>query len=200
MSKKLWVGLFVGSLSLFLVGLLPLIVVMLSLGNKMSTGTGEILLMIAAFGAIQFVIVQTVYTFCLLAKMWGAIQDGQTEITVGKAIGFLFIPFFSIYWIFRAWGSFPTEYNNFIDRHGLNIPYLSTNVYLYYPLLMILAAVLPGPVLLLPFFFIAVISKTCDAINDLCDAFEEKQKAALLNPAINHNDKVSAPRQFLANV
>jgi hypothetical protein len=38
----------------------------------------------------------------LLHKAWASIQDGQTSVSPGKAVGFLFIPFYNFYWIFRA--------------------------------------------------------------------------------------------------
>jgi hypothetical protein len=37
--------------------------------------------------------------------------------TPGKAIGFCFIPFFNLYWIFIAFSQWAKDYNKFI-RHG----------------------------------------------------------------------------------
>jgi hypothetical protein len=53
----------------------------------------------------------------LLARCWGTIQDGVTGISTGKAIGFLFIPFFNFYWVFQAFHGLSREMNRFVDRH-----------------------------------------------------------------------------------
>ena len=74
----------------------------------------------------------------VLAKMWGSIQDGQTPISVGKAIGFLFIPIFNYYWLFRAWGGFPKEYQNYSDRYGLNLSAPSRFAFFAYPIFQII--------------------------------------------------------------
>lgn len=76
------------------------------------------------FAYLQLVVVHAVYNFVLLARMWRTIQDGQTTVTVRRAIGFLFMPFFNVYWIFRAWGSFPGEYNRYVDRYDLPVALL----------------------------------------------------------------------------
>jgi hypothetical protein len=53
----------------------------------------------------------------LLGRCWSTIQDGMTEISVGKAIGFLFIPFFNFYWVFQAFHGLSREMNRFVDQH-----------------------------------------------------------------------------------
>jgi hypothetical protein len=52
-------------------------------------------------------------------KGWAALQDGHARTTPGKAIGFLFIPIFSIYWMFIAIGAWGSEYNKFAGRNGV---------------------------------------------------------------------------------
>ena len=113
-----------------------------------------------------FLVVAIVYNFVILAKMWGPLQDGVNPITVGKAIGFLFIPVFSAYWIFRAWGSYPTEYNNFLQRHGLAAPPLVTRVFWAFPVGLLLQALLL-PALFLPPVFAILVARVCDAVNNL---------------------------------
>jgi hypothetical protein len=55
----------------------------------------------------------------LIYKAWSAIQDGQARTTPGKAVGFLFIPLFNIYWLFIAIGSWGKEWNAFASRRGV---------------------------------------------------------------------------------
>ena len=56
----------------------------------------------------------------LLYKMWAAIQPAST--TPGKAVGFLFIPFFNFYWIFRAYWYWAKDYNALRTSRNLQAP------------------------------------------------------------------------------
>ncbi len=55
-----------------------------------------------------------------LYRAWSAIQGHpQVESTPGKAVGFMFIPFFSLYWIFIAYGKWAKQYNEFVRINQL---------------------------------------------------------------------------------
>jgi hypothetical protein len=58
----------------------------------------------------------------LIYKMWDAIQDGPARTTPGKAVGFLFIPFFNFYWIFQAYWGWTKDYNAYGAQKGLGLP------------------------------------------------------------------------------
>lgn len=53
----------------------------------------------------------------LLYMMWSAIQDGHARTTPDKAVGFLFIPFYNIYWVFIAVNGLAYDLNKYIRRH-----------------------------------------------------------------------------------
>lgn len=130
--------------------------------------------------AIALFIYAVVIAFVLLYKAWKAIQDGYARTSPGKAVGFLFIPFFNLYWVFQAFWGFAKDYNAYIRRHYageqgvLSIPELSTNLFLAYCILSlvggfssyvpILGFILQIATLVI---FIMVINKLCDAINNL---------------------------------
>lgn len=58
--------------------------------------------------------------FCVLVhKMWSAVQDGQEPTTPGRAVGLLFVPFYNLYWVFRALPGWASAYNAFAARQGL---------------------------------------------------------------------------------
>jgi hypothetical protein len=59
----------------------------------------------------------TVLDFILLYYFWKTIQDGRASTTPGKAVGFLFIPFFNFYWVFRALYCLARDQNRFINYH-----------------------------------------------------------------------------------
>jgi hypothetical protein len=58
-----------------------------------------------------------VLQYILLYRFWNIIQDGFARTTPGKAVGFLFIPFFSFYWLFVAFFGLSKDMNGFIERH-----------------------------------------------------------------------------------
>lgn len=69
-------------------------------------------------------LVTMILQFVLLYRLWKIIQDGVTRTTPGKAVGYLFIPGYNLYWYFRAFRGFSIETNAFIDRHYILHPEL----------------------------------------------------------------------------
>lgn len=130
--------------------------------------------------AIALLIYALVIALVLLYKAWKVIQDGQARTSPGKAVGFLFIPFFNLYWIFQAYWGFAKDYNAYVQRHhdvsegGISIPELSTNLFLAYCIMSLVGGFLSsipilGFILQIATLVIAimVINKLCDAINNL---------------------------------
>ncbi|MDA2914455.1 hypothetical protein MYX77_10985 [Acidobacteriia bacterium AH_259_A11_L15] len=108
--------------------------------------------------------------FVLWYRAWAAIQDGHARTTPGKAVGFLLIPFFNLYWAFQAIWGFAKDYNSYVDRHSLNIAKLPEGLFLAYPIL-VLVGIIPMLGLLASAAALVVllimISKICDAVNAL---------------------------------
>jgi hypothetical protein len=106
----------------------------------------------------------------LIYRMWAAIQDGHARTTPGKAVGFLFIPFFNLYWVFQALPGYATDYNRYLERNSLNNPKLPRGLFITYVILDF-AALIPfvGLLLVLINFVIALsmVSKVCNAVNVL---------------------------------
>jgi hypothetical protein len=63
------------------------------------------------------IITYAVLQFILLYRFWKIDQDGFASITPGKAVGYLFIPIFNIYWIFRVYCGLANDQNRYIARH-----------------------------------------------------------------------------------
>jgi len=106
----------------------------------------------------------------LLYRAWEAIQDGNASTTPEKAIGFLFIPFFNFYWIFRAWYGLAQDYNRYIERHGVSARKLEESLFLAFCILSICSMIplinyLAGLPLLV--IFIITANNTIDAVNAL---------------------------------
>jgi hypothetical protein len=86
--------------------------------------TSTVLSVIACFAEIV-IITFVVLQFILLYRLWQIDQDGFASTTPGKAVGFLFIPIFQIYWIFRAYFGLGLDQNRYIARHFDPIPGLT---------------------------------------------------------------------------
>lgn len=196
MNKKVWVGVYAASVALLVLTLIiGGFLLLLQVDQVVKLGPNFIigLAIFAALMYMQFAVVQTIYIFLLLGKMWGSIQDGVTPISVGKAIGFLFIPVFSVYWIFVAWGSFPRHYNEYIERYKLNAPNLSDGVYTILPILMLVGGILVFPIIALPIVFGYVIARTCDAVNNLKQATEDRRNG-IARPSWQEQQQLETPK------
>ncbi|NJK32829.1 MAG: hypothetical protein HC927_10710 [Deltaproteobacteria bacterium] len=55
----------------------------------------------------------------MIYKMWAAIQGPTARTSPGKAVGFLFIPIFNIYWLFNVLGGWATDYEKYRAAKGL---------------------------------------------------------------------------------
>src|SRR4051812_41137726 len=63
-------------------------------------------------------LVPAVIAHCMLIyKSWAAIQDGQASTSPAAAVGFCFVPFFNLYWVFQVWLGFAVDYNDYLRRH-----------------------------------------------------------------------------------
>jgi hypothetical protein len=71
------------------------------------------------FIGIPAIIAAAVIAYILIYRFWEVIQDGYSRTTPGKAIGFLFIPFFSFYWIFEAYSGLSKDMNTYMNRYGI---------------------------------------------------------------------------------
>jgi hypothetical protein len=63
------------------------------------------------------VIAGAVMQYILVYRFWQVVQDGFARTTPGKAVGFLFIPFFNYYWFFIGFWGLAKDMNGYIERH-----------------------------------------------------------------------------------
>ena len=106
----------------------------------------------------------------LLYKMWAAIQGAGARTTPGKAVGFLFIPFFNLYWIFQACWGWTKDYNRDLPQRGLSAPRAPEGITLAMCILTFLTWIpIAGQLLaLLNFVFLMIfLNAGCDGINAL---------------------------------
>ena len=169
MNKKLYLGIYTVSSAIAIIGTAlaaAIGIVDLDPDSMIASAISTV----AIVTVLQYLLVLTIYPFVLLAKMWGSIQDEWNDVTPIKAIAFLFIPFFNLYWIFRVWAGYATEYNNYALRHDLQIAPLEGTVFIMYPIFAFLGGLLILPTIVLPFLMFPMIGKVCDAVNGLSTA------------------------------
>lgn len=125
----------------------------------------------------------TVVILVLWYKMWAAIQDGHARTTPGKAIGFLFIPLFNVYWVFQATWGFSRDYNKYVERHGITTERLSEGLFLAYCVCSLVAGLLTltqvftlMPTVVAYYILLVITSRICDAINAIVE--EPAQRTA----------------------
>lgn len=160
--NKLSKGFYLGSLA----GGLVIAIALVWIGVSRGPSEGLAMIGIAWIPLLYVAVVMMV----LFYKMWASIQDGHARTTPGKAIGFLFIPLFNLFWAFQAIWGFAKDYNSYVDRYSLRVPKLPEGLFLTYVILCFTAWIpIVGRVLVAINFFIgiAMVLKICDAVNAL---------------------------------
>jgi len=90
---------------------------------------------------ITATIIAAIFGFILLYKAWQAIQDGQPRTTPGRAVGFLFIPFFNLYWMFVAYWGYAKDFNLYVQSKGLNPSQLPEGLFLAFPIVSLCSGI-----------------------------------------------------------
>jgi len=114
--------------------------------------------------AIPFIplpfVVWGIFQMVFVYKMWNAINDGRTKPSPGAALGLLFVPLFSLYWVFVVFPGYASRYNAYAHRHGIQVRPLGAGLFV--------AALLLGWVPLVGLVLWAlVLGKVCGAVNAL---------------------------------
>lgn len=179
LSKKLYLGLIIGAYTAgtvcLITGAIMLTVLVVAKGGKFTIADvglfvpGVVFLLLGM--ALTFV--AAIVGYVILYKAWQAIQDGQPRTTPGKAVGFLFIPFFNLYWMFMAYWGWAKDCNAYISSKGLSVAPLPEKLYLAYPII-ILSSGIPyvGSVTALASIvvFIIICIQMIDTVNAIYDA------------------------------
>ena len=113
LSKGFYLGSILGGLGL---GALLLIIGIVAASENAGAG-----LAFMCFGYLPM-IYGSVVVCVLVYKLWAAIQDGRPRTTPGKAVGFLFIPFFNLYWGFQAYWGWTQDFNRHVAERNIPAP------------------------------------------------------------------------------
>ena len=104
------------------------------------TISGWVLLIILI--GIPLLIAAIVVGCILLYRGWAVIQDGNARTTPGRAVGFLFIPFFNFYWAFVAYHGLAVDTNRYFASRGSTRAPMSEGVALWLAITSI-ASIIP---------------------------------------------------------
>lgn len=96
------------------------------------------------FGILLMVVVvlMTVFAMILLYRYWAVMQPYSKRTTPGKAVGFLFIPFYNLYWMFVAYHGLAKDIDTYLDKNrDSKAPRPSTGLVLATVILMLVSFV-----------------------------------------------------------
>lgn len=103
-----------------------------------------------------------------LYRAWALLQPRTTYSTPGKAVGFLFIPFFSLYWCFVAYWRWSEEWNRLVasDPAHPDAPKMPEGVFLSYPIIQLSTLVIGGLALIpMLIMFVILLRAMCHAVD-----------------------------------
>lgn len=117
--------------------------------------------------AIAFIFL-TIFSAMYTHIMWKLIEGMGARTTPAKAVGFLFIPLFNIYWVYQALWGWSVDFNKLVDRRVIDGPLMPTGLFLAI-CIMISISVIPfiNILVALPLMVLSLIAwaKICKAIN-----------------------------------
>lgn len=146
---------YIGSSILMIIGLVALVVTMVVASGAPRRGRefealfeGEngmvfaILFMGMVLLMVAISILLMVFSLILLYRYWRVMQPYTTRTTPGKAVGFLFIPFYNLYWMFVAYHGLAKEIDAYIASHpGTEAPRPETSLILVMVIMMVMSFV-----------------------------------------------------------
>jgi len=117
----------------------------------------QILGTLGSIGAMLLLLAGTILFLIFLYKAWNLVQDGRARTTAGRAIGFLFIPFFNLYWVFVALRGLALDLNRYAHRHEIRIKPVSEGLALTCCILALCCFVPPLAALTLPASIVVLV-------------------------------------------
>lgn len=129
-------------------------------GLTLSLNKGQHSILITAFATADVFLTGSIAIELLLFyKIWAAIADKQTSLTPGKAVGFLFIPVFNIYWALNMVMAIADDYNSFLERRSLKTRDLSPTLFMLYAFTFMLSIISVTIPMLCVFVFLGLMTR-----------------------------------------
>lgn len=106
-----------------------------------------------------FVIASVLIELALFYKMHSAIYQGRQSISPVKAVAFLFIPLFNIYWALYMIVGFAEDHNEFIQQHSIKTKNLPPTLFLIYAIAFVLSSMTVTVPMTVMFNFVGLIKR-----------------------------------------
>lgn len=90
--------------------------------NYQGTSFGLEVAILGLCGAVVLWFLAVLSYLMLWYRAWDIVQDGHARMTPSAAIGWLFVPVFNVYWIFRASVGLVRDLDAYAARHRLHAP------------------------------------------------------------------------------
>ncbi len=121
-------------------------------------------------------LLSSIFGYMILYRAWKCLSLVGATVTPGAAVGFMFIPLFSLYWIFRAFAGFAKEWNFITAAYEETrmAPRMSEGLFLAFCICIV--SVIGAPIAFILAF--PVFSSMCRAINFI--AFRPVQQPGAL--------------------
>lgn len=138
---------YVGAVVVMMVIAVVIVVSAAASGSNQGNGEQQMQSALMGLGIFFFVLMaivvtMTVFAMILLYRYWTVMQPYSKRTTPGKAVGFLFIPFFNLYWMFVAYHGLSKDIDAYLDANpGSAAPRPSTGLVLATVIIMLLTMV-----------------------------------------------------------
>lgn len=121
-------------------------------------------------------VIGAILGYMILHRAWKCLSYAGATVTPGSAVGFMFIPFFNLYWIFRAFAGFAKEWNLITSAYEDTrlAPKMSEGLFLTFCICIV--SMIGTPIAF--FLTFPVFSSMCRAINFI--AFRPVQQPGAL--------------------
>ncbi|YCM45189.1 DUF4339 domain-containing protein [Verrucomicrobiaceae bacterium 227] len=126
---------------------------------------GSIAVMALIVLALISMLFAGIYAYIILYRAWYCLQPGGARTTPGAAVGFLFVPIYSLYWIFVAFGGWAKDWNRIRASYPnlRNTPVVSEGLFMTGVISMV--TIIGAPIAMI--CFIMMHKQMCDAINSM---------------------------------
>jgi hypothetical protein len=155
-------GLWAGSIAVGVLFVIIALVLMPQAAQKVETNPAMSMILLGLLGVgVLCMVIAQILQLMTLHRNWKCLSLAGATVTPGAAVGFLFIPFFNLYWIFRAYYGLPQEWNRITAAHEETrlAPRMPEGLFLAY---CITSLIFPPVALILGF---PVMSSMCKSIN-----------------------------------
>lgn len=134
LSKGLFIGSFIGGAGASIFFTVMAMSFMVGYGSDYAIPLWILAILTMVFAAVMLCV--------LIHRLWTAIQPGHPRATPGKAVGFMFIPIFNLYWVFQLYHGWAQDYNRYVREASIPAPPVSESLGLTVAIL-VLAACIP---------------------------------------------------------